>query len=51
MKFLALNVDVNFIIANHLASDLKIRQLLSKTMIFRKYYSMRSYIMMIFVNI
>ena len=30
MNFLALNDDVKFIIANHLASDLKIRTLLSK---------------------
>ena len=30
MKFLALHDDVNFIIATHLASDLKIRTLLSK---------------------
>jgi hypothetical protein len=30
MIFLALNDDVKFIIANHLASDLKIRSLLSK---------------------
>ena len=30
MNFLALHDDVKFIIANHLASDLKIRQLLSK---------------------
>ena len=30
MKFLALNDDVKFIIASHLASDLKIRSLLSK---------------------
>ena len=30
MKFLALNDDVKFIIASHLASDLKIRTLLSK---------------------
>jgi hypothetical protein len=30
MNFLALNDDVKFIIANHLASDLKIRSLLSK---------------------
>ena len=30
MKFLALNDDVKFIIATHLASDLKIRTLLSK---------------------
>jgi hypothetical protein len=30
MNFLALNDDVKFIIATHLASDLKIRTLLSK---------------------
>ena len=30
MKFLALHDDAKFIIANHLASDLKIRALLSK---------------------
>ena len=30
MHFLALNDDVKFIISNHLASDLKIRALLSK---------------------
>ena len=30
MNFLALNDDVKFIISNHLASDLKIRALLSK---------------------
>jgi hypothetical protein len=30
MNFLALNDDVNCFIANHLASDLKIRRLLSK---------------------
>ena len=30
MNFLALNDDVKFIIASHLASDLKIRSLLSK---------------------
>ena len=30
MNFLALNDDVKFIIASHLASDLKIRTLLSK---------------------
>ena len=30
MNFLALNDDVKFIISKHLASDLKIRQLLSK---------------------
>jgi hypothetical protein len=30
MKFLALHDDVKFIIANHLASDLKIRTMLSK---------------------
>ena len=30
MNFLALHDDVNFIISKHLASDLKIRQLLSK---------------------
>jgi hypothetical protein len=30
MNFLALNDDVKFIISNHLASDLKIRTLLSK---------------------
>jgi len=30
MNFLALNDDVKFIIANHLASDLKTRTMLSK---------------------
>ncbi len=30
MNFLALHDDVKFIIANHLASDLKIRTMLSK---------------------
>ena len=30
MNFLALHDDVKFIIANHLATDLKIRTLLSK---------------------
>ena len=30
MNFLALNDDVKFIIASHLASDLKMRSLLSK---------------------
>jgi hypothetical protein len=39
MNFLALKDDVKFIISNHLASDLKIRALLSKkTMTFSKYY-------------
>jgi len=31
MNFLALNDDVNFIISKHLASDLKIRAMLSRT--------------------
>ena len=31
MNFLALNDDVKFIISEHLVSDSKIRQLLSKT--------------------
>jgi hypothetical protein len=38
MNFLALNDDVKFIISNHLASDLKIRALISKIMTFKKYY-------------
>jgi hypothetical protein len=36
MNFLALNDHVKFIISNHLASDLKIRALLSKKHYFQK---------------
>jgi hypothetical protein len=38
MDFLALNDDVKFIISKHLASDLKIRALLSKNHDLQKYY-------------
>jgi hypothetical protein len=47
MNFLALNDDVKFIIASHLASDLKIRTLLSKNHDIQKKIFNVSYIMMI----
>ena len=47
MNFLALHDDVKFIIATHLASDLKIRTLLSKNHDIQKKIFNVSYIMMI----
>jgi hypothetical protein len=51
MNVLALNDDVKFIMSKHLASDLKIRTLLSKNHDLQKHYLETSCMTMIFVNI